>query len=75
MLRYAWFASKLTDKREVFMNVNEVCFPLDILKQSCNCNNAAFIRCARCRVNYCFACFYDNYHPAMCIISSTFTNE
>ena len=31
MLRYAWFASKLTDEREVFMNVNEVCFSLDIL--------------------------------------------
>ncbi|EFN73584.1 hypothetical protein EAG_01905, partial [Camponotus floridanus] len=26
MLKYAWFASKLTDERDVFMNVNEVCF-------------------------------------------------
>ncbi|XP_029662700.1 uncharacterized protein LOC115235213 isoform X1 [Formica exsecta] len=75
MLRYAWFASKLTDKREIFMNVNEVCFPLDILKQPCNCKNATFIRCARCRANYCFACFYDKYHPTMCIISSASTNE
>ena len=31
MLRYAWFASKLTDEREVFINVNKVCFSLDIL--------------------------------------------
>lgn len=74
MLKYAWFASKLTDERDVFMNVNEVCFQLDILKKPCNCKNAAFIQCASCRSNYCFVCFYDKYHPAMCTISST-SNE
>lgn len=74
ILCYAWFALKLTDERKVFMNVNEVCFPLDILKQPCNCKNATFIRCARCRANYCFACFHDEFHPATCNISST-SNE
>ena len=62
MLRYAWFASKLTDEREVFMNVNEVYFSHDVLKQSYNCKNVVFVRYARCRVNDCFACFYDKYN-------------
>ncbi|XP_020292188.1 uncharacterized protein LOC109858896 [Pseudomyrmex gracilis] len=70
MLQYAWFASKLTNEREVFMNVNEVCFPIDILKKLCECKNTAFIRCAHCQENYCFACFYDKYHPALCIVPS-----
>ena len=29
MLRYAWFAGKLYDERESFMNVNQVCFSMD----------------------------------------------
>jgi len=71
VLQYAWFASKLTNEGEIFMNVNEVCFSIDILKKPCECKNAAFIRCAHCRENYCFTCFYDNYHPALCIIPSS----
>jgi len=71
MLQCAWFASKLTNEREIFMNVNEVCFSIDILKKPCECKNAAFIRCAHCRENYCFTCFYDNYHLALCIIPSS----
>jgi len=66
MLRYAWFASKLCDEREIFLNVNQVCFPIDVLKTPCTCKNAAFIRCARCAINLCFYCFYDQYHPASC---------
>lgn len=66
MLRYAWFASKLCDERECFMNVNQVCFSMETLKQRCGCKNAAFITCARCRNNYCFPCFYDKYHPDTC---------
>lgn len=68
-----WFASKLTDEREVFLNVNEACFPLDVLKNPCNCKKVAFIRCIRCRINY-FQCFCDLYHPAECTVSSA-SNE
>lgn len=76
MLRYTWYASKLTNEREIFQNVNEVCFPSDILsKQPCDCKNAAFIRCARCRANYCFVCFYDKYHPSACTVPSASTNK
>lgn len=74
MLSYAWFASKLTDEREIFMNVNEVCFPLDILKISCQCKKTGFIQCARCRMTYCFTCFYDEYHPASCTAPSASTD-
>ncbi|XP_071574627.1 uncharacterized protein [Temnothorax nylanderi] len=74
MLRYAWFAAKLSDEREVFMNVNEVCFPTDILKNPCACKKAAFIRCARCFMTYCFPCFYDEYHPDSCTDSSPSDN-
>ncbi|GFW59534.1 HTH CENPB-type domain-containing protein [Trichonephila clavipes] len=54
MLKYAWFAAKLCDDRTSFMNVNEVCFRIDVLKNSCECKNSAFITCARCLNNYCF---------------------
>ncbi|XP_026671179.1 uncharacterized protein LOC108627179 isoform X1 [Ceratina calcarata] len=67
MIQYAWYASKLCDNREVFMNVNDVCFPIDTLKQLCACTNVTFIICARCRNNYCFPCFYDKYHPGSCM--------
>ncbi|GFW78911.1 HTH CENPB-type domain-containing protein [Trichonephila clavipes] len=66
MLKYAWCAAKLCDDRTSFMNVNEVCFRIDVLKNSCECKNSAFITCARCRNNYCFPCFYDRYHPTSC---------
>ncbi|KFM66099.1 hypothetical protein X975_01919, partial [Stegodyphus mimosarum] len=41
MLHYAWFASKLSDETECFMNVNQVCFSMKSLKQRCYCKNAA----------------------------------
>ncbi|XP_023228981.1 uncharacterized protein LOC111629327 [Centruroides sculpturatus] len=41
--RYAWYASKLSDKREIFMNINEVCFPTDLLKKCCSCKQSSFI--------------------------------
>ncbi|GFT84611.1 HTH CENPB-type domain-containing protein [Trichonephila clavipes] len=66
MLKYAWFAAKLCDDRTLFMNVNEICFRIDVLKNSCECKNSAFITCARCRNNYCFPCFYDRYPPTSC---------
>ncbi|XP_036139694.1 uncharacterized protein LOC118644689 [Monomorium pharaonis] len=66
MIQYAWFASKLCDNREIFMNVNEVCFSMENLKKPCNCNKSAFIQCATCRETYCFICFYDKYHSGSC---------
>lgn len=66
MIKYAWFASKLSDDREIFMNVNEVCFQVENLKKACECKNSAFIRCARCFITFCFLCFYDQYHCGNC---------
>lgn len=67
MIKYAWFASNLCDERSIFLNMNEVCFSLQQLQKSCACSNASFICCSRCRINLCFYCFYDMYHPAVCI--------
>lgn len=67
MIQYAWFASKLSVTRNIFMNVNETCFCTDVLQTPCDCKKSAFICCARCRKNYCFVCFYDNYHCGFCI--------
>lgn len=67
MIKYAWFASKLSEERTIFQNVNEVCFPTDELKMSCQCKNSSFICCARCRVVLCFPCFYDKYHSEDCM--------
>jgi len=41
ILPYA-FAAQLTDERKMFMNVNEVCSPINVSKNSCNCKNATF---------------------------------
>ena len=67
MIKYAWYASKLSQHREIFINVNEVCFSEEILKTLCSCKKAAFICCASCRQNLCFSCVYDKYHPGLCI--------
>jgi len=66
MIQYAWFASGLSNCRSVFMNVNEVCFPTDLLKTTCSCEKSSFIRCARCRVVLCFSLFYDGDHCISC---------
>jgi hypothetical protein len=46
MIEYTWFASKLTSTRPIFQNVNEVFFPLSLIKRKCNCNGVPFINCA-----------------------------
>lgn len=69
MIQYAWFASKLIENREIFLNVNQLCFSLTNLKTKCNCKNVSFIKCAVCTKILCFKCFYDNYHPNECIIN------
>lgn len=51
MLHYTWFALKLSDKREVFCNVNEICFEIEDLTIPCACQNSAFIRCSQCQIN------------------------
>jgi len=74
MLRYAWFASKLSDHREIFMNVNGICFPNEELKNRCSCTKLSFIRCARCNAIFCFSCFYDEYHPGSCFVDKSENN-
>lgn len=43
MLKYAWFVSGLTGERSVFLNLKQVCFELDSLKQNCNCSVQSFM--------------------------------
>lgn len=68
MIKYAWFAAKLTNNEEkpLFLNVNEVCFPITLLKNPCACKAVGFIKCAWCSAVLCFGCFYDKYHPKFC---------
>lgn len=67
MIKFAWHAAKLSEDRDIFLNVNNVCFPTDLLKNHCSCKNSAFINCARCQKIFCFKCFYDNYHSGLCL--------
>jgi len=66
MLTYAWFAAGLSDERTCFLNVNQVCFDLNLIRRRCNCGQSGFIACARCRNTLCFPCFYDKYHTGTC---------
>jgi hypothetical protein len=66
MVKYAWFASKLTSNRSVFNNINEVCFPVTLTRKKCICNGVPFIKCSWCEVTLCLKCFYDRYHPKSC---------
>ncbi|XP_048509261.1 uncharacterized protein LOC125500394 [Athalia rosae] len=66
MIRYAWFAAKLSLDREVFNNVNDIVFPDDVHTQKCDCGKSAFARCSWCREYLCFECYYDRYHPDEC---------
>jgi hypothetical protein len=72
MIKYAWYASKLIPERNVFFNVNQICFPPDIRKQNCACSMTSFIQCANCRKFLCFTCFYDMYHPNYCAAKQTY---
>jgi len=75
MLRYAWFATQFTDEMEALINVNKVCFPIDVLKNPCDCKNTAFIRYTQCRFTYCFTCFYDKYYPTVYTVAYTSTTD
>lgn len=66
MIQYAWYASGLSDTKKFFTNVNEACFSLNRLQTHCNCKKTAFICCSWCRKNFCFECFYHNYHSGSC---------
>lgn len=46
LVQYAWFASKLIIERSIFINVNDICFPLTNLKIPCSCKDVSFIQCA-----------------------------
>ena len=59
ILKYAWFASKLVEEMPIFLNLNDLCFPLASLKKNCSCSNVAFIKCSRYREKICFTYFYD----------------
>ncbi|KAL0125177.1 hypothetical protein PUN28_004366 [Cardiocondyla obscurior] len=66
MILYAWFASKLIEDEPKMINIKDICFPVEILKNLCSCNNVGFIRCAHCNLILCIDCFYDLYHPKTC---------
>lgn len=68
MIEYAWFSAKLIEDRDIFCNVNEVCFS-QRLDSKCNvCQSMNFIQCSWCRMVLCFSCFYDSYHPSKCTL-------
>lgn len=69
MIKYAWFASKLMVDRTIFLNVNEVCFPISLLKKKCICEKVGFIKCAWCESVLCFTCFFDLNHPIVCEVT------
>jgi len=66
MLQYAWYASKLLEERPIFLNMNDICFPITVVKKLCVCKTGGFIQCAHCRKILCFTCFYVKYHPNIC---------
>lgn len=66
MLKYAWYASKLIENRNVFRSVCEVCFSQDVVRKKCKCLGVGCIKCSWCGDILCFPCFYDAYHPNRC---------
>ena len=66
MIKYAWYALKLLPETIAFINIIETCFPLTLTRKNCDCNEVAFIQCARCRKILCVHCLYDLYHPKIC---------
>jgi len=49
MIQFAWYASKLTKERDIFYNVNQLCFPVNIHNYKCWCQkNYSFIKCSWC---------------------------
>ncbi|XP_011145981.2 uncharacterized protein LOC105187078 [Harpegnathos saltator] len=69
------FPSSLVDSREVFYNVNQICFPPTIHSQKCICaKNYAFITCSWCKKLLCFTYFYTAFHPQSCDSMTTFYN-
>jgi len=66
MFKYAWFAAKIIEERSIFLNINAVCFPVNLLKKHCVCREVSFIKCAWCEISLCFTCFYDKYHSTSC---------
>lgn len=77
MIQFAWYASKLTScEREIFYNVNQLCFPPNIHNVKCSCkSNYSFIKCSWCATYLCFKCFYVNFHPQNCKEISQFYNK
>lgn len=65
MIRYSWYSAGLTDEKPLFLSVKEACFTFDgKTDTTCEmqCGNLRFVKCAHCRRNLCFICFYYNYH-------------
>ncbi|XP_018363089.1 PREDICTED: uncharacterized protein LOC108761180, partial [Trachymyrmex cornetzi] len=64
MILFAWYVSKLANKREFFY-VNQLCFPANLHNLKCNLckTNYCFIKCSWCAAHLCFQCFYINFHP------------
>ncbi|KAJ4426790.1 hypothetical protein ANN_26589 [Periplaneta americana] len=46
MIKYAWYASKLINEREVFVKVKDICFAAEVRKNVCDCGQPSFICCA-----------------------------
>lgn len=45
MIQFAWYAAKLANEREIFYNVNQICFPINVHNVKCSCKiNYSFIK-------------------------------
>lgn len=59
MTRCSWHASGVSEEKQAFKNVSEVCFGEANDKLHCNCGGpSVFIRCSVCRVFLCYKCFF-----------------
>ena len=51
MIKYAWSAAKLIEKKNIFLNVNSVCFAVTLLKNYCACQDLSSIKYILCVVS------------------------
>ncbi|XP_026829898.1 uncharacterized protein LOC113563060 [Ooceraea biroi] len=72
-----WLTDFLTNyrEREIFYNVNQLCFPSNLHNIKCICQKtSSFIKCSWCATCLCFKCFYIDFHPQHCAEMSAFYN-
>lgn len=65
MVKYSWYSSGLSNERPQFQSVKQACFEFgnnESIFCYKNCKKVRFLKCANCRKNICFECFYFEFH-------------